>query len=667
MKTFLQEPGDLATVPLAAVLIQILNDRATGGLEVHHDGGTSRIFVRDGIPVGSQSFTGFKPLGQILLARGRIDVATLNESLAGMAATGRPQGEVLVEIGAVAREEVDEALTGQQEAYLLRIASLERGTFRFDGGRPVPEWTRGIRIRPLRAIVEAMEKPQAAALVASALQPAAGGPLALASGYERLADAFGWSEADTRLVQRLATITTLDEFFAEPGVAPERARAVLAALLLLGLADTRAAGVPAVDTVPGIVVDLADLAGVAIEEGAAPDRPAEPGVPGTRRTPPMGSFSTPVPAAEPAPRPSPPRPARTTPPMGMAAPAGAEPRPAPFPTPPGPSPRGATPSGSGAPGPTPPGARPAPPTPPPSTPAPASPPPSTPVPAQAATGRRSDPEEARRRRQRLLQRAMQNMGIGPLAGRPPPAAPGAEPPAGPAAQAVAASAAELELRRAFEAAAPRARSSDLFTRLGLEKGAPRERVRQAYFQLAKQFHPDRFLAPGLGDLATGVKELFAALNEAYETLTDEKLRGEWLARSARAPATQTVSAERVAGASIDFQKGEACLRTRDFTRARGFYEAAVRGHPRADYQAALAWALWFDPKAPDRARAKETLAAALRDPSSDRAAYTGATIARDEGDDPQAEHLFRLALKANPGHVEAEREIRLIEARRRKR
>lgn len=649
MKTFLQEPGDLATVPLAAVLIQILNDRATGALQVDHDGGTSRIFVRDGIPVGSQSFTGFKPLGQILLARGRIDVATLNESLAGMAATGRPQGEVLVELGAVSRAEVDEALTGQQEAYLARIAALERGTFRFDGGRPVPEWTRGIRIRPLRAIVEAMEKPQAAALVASALRPAAGGPLALAKGYERLADAFGWSEADSRLVQRLATITTLDEFFAEPGVGPERARAVLAALLLLGLADTRAAGAPAVDTVPGIVVDLADLAGVAIEEGGAPGGGAGPGEPPPRRTPPMGSFSTPVPAAEPAPRPSVPRPARTTPALGTPAPEVAEPPAAP--------PAGPTPPGS-----TRPGARSPPPAPHPSTPRP-----STPPPGQAVPERRSDPEEARRRRQRLLQRAMQNMGIGPFAGRPPPAA-GAEPAAGPAPRAPAApSAAELELRRAFEAAAPRARSPDLFTRLGLEKGAPRDRVKQAYFQLAKQFHPDRFLAPALADLAAGVKELFAALNEAYETLGDEKARGEWLARSARGPVAPTASAERAAAASIDFQKGEACLRTRDFTRARGFYEAAVRGHSLALYQAALAWALWFDPKAPDRARAKEALAAALRDPSCDRAAYTGAMMARDEGDDPQAEHLFRLALKANPGHVEAEREIRLIEARRRKR
>jgi tetratricopeptide (TPR) repeat protein len=576
--TFLHEPGDLARAPFAAVLIEALNLRATGALQVDHDGGTSQIFIRDGIPVGSQSFAGFMPLGQILLARGRIDVAALNESLGTMAATGRPQGEVLVEMGAVSQAEVDVALTEQQEQYLARIAALESGTFRFDADRPPPEWTRGIRIQPLRAIVRALEKPQAAALVVSALQPAAVDPISLASGYQRLASAFGFSPAESRLVARLASRTTLEAFFAEPGVAPERARAILAALLLLGLAQASPVG-ETLETVPGIVVDLADLAGVE----------AEP---------------------EPPVRPPPPRP----------TPSGADPRSA----------------------------------------APAAP-------------RRSDPAEARLRRQRLLQRAMQNMGIGPLAGRGEPGAPraarapgafptpppGATPPPAPPRD----SPEEQELRRTFEATAPRARSPDLFARLGLDRTAGRDQVKQAYFRLAKQLHPDRFLSPALADIAAGVKDLFAAFNEAYETLSDDRRRGDYLARSAKGGRTGPVQVE---AASHEFQKGEACLRTRDFPRARSFYEAAIRAHPLPEYQAALAWALCFDPKAPDRSRGKQLLAAALRDPTCDRAAYTAAMVARDEGDEDAAERMFRIALKANPRHVEAEREVRLIEARRRR-
>lgn len=568
--SLLEQPGELAEVPLAAVLIEALNQRATGVLTVEHGGGASRVYLRRGIPVGSQSFAGFKPLGNALLAAGLIDVEALGRSLAEMAATGRPQGEALVAMGAVTREQVQRALSAQQAAYLREIASLAAGRFRFDASAPVPPWTEDIRIAPLQAIVDALEKPQAAPLVIAALQPVASGPIALASGYGQLEAAFGWSAAEAALVGRLRSLTTLDSFFADPGIAPERARAILAALLLLDLAAARRGEGAAPETVPGLVVDLAEVAGVP----AAGDAPAS--------------------AAAPA---APDRSAASDRPPAPAAPV------------PGPAP-----------------------------------------------SRRSDPEEARRRRQRLLQRAMQNMGVGPLAS----ARARKETPAREARAAAAPSAAELELRRALEAAAPRASSPDLFERLGIARGATREEVRAAYFQLARQLHPDHFARPGLSDLAPRVKDLFAAINEAYEVLSDDRRRAEYLGRASAAAGAPARREE----AGIDFQKAEACARTRDFGRARGFYEAALRADPRPEYQVAYAWTLLQDPHG-DRARARALAESALGDPDClDRAALVGAVLARDEGDDDRAERLLRRALAANPRNGDAERELRSLEARR---
>ncbi len=553
----LDGPGDLAEVPLAAVLLDVLNQRATGVLTVEDEGGASRLFVRDGVPVGAQSFAGFNPLGQALLAAGLIDVETLGRSLSEMARTGRPQGEVLVGMGAVTREQVDQALAEQQAAYLTRVASLASGRFCFDAATPVPLWTQGIRISPLKAIVEALEKPQASSLVASALRPVATGSIALVPGYHQLAPAFGWSRAEADLVRRLEGLTTLDAFSADPGVAPERARAVLGALLLLGLAGARDAPADAVETLPGVVVDLADVAGVPIE--------------------------------------------------------------------------------------------------------PEAPPPPSPPAAPAPPARRSDPEEARRRRQRLLTRAMQNMGVGPLSGQPPPAArPHAAAGGGKPGPRPQPTAAEEELRRALHAAAPQARSSDLFERLGVPRAATRDQVKAAYFQLAKQLHPDRFGSPALADLGAQVKDLFSALNEAYEVLSDDRKRGEYVARTgAGRPGDREAAA-------VDFQKAEACLRTRDFARARGFYEAALRADPRPEYQASYAWMLLQDPRG-DRSRARALAEAALRDPAClDRAALACAVLAREEGDDDKAERLLRRALQANPRNAEAERELRTLESRREK-
>jgi len=123
---------------------------------------------------------------------------------------------------------------------------------------------------------------------------------------------------------------------------------------------------------------------------------------------------------------------------------------------------------------------------------------------------------------------MQNMGVGPLSG-PPPAPPPAAAPQRPAGGPV--SAAEAEIRSALEAALPAARETDLFARLSVPRGASVDEVKSAYLRLVKQFHPDRYAAPGLADLQPGLRELLSSLNEAYATLSDRQRRSDYLART----------------------------------------------------------------------------------------------------------------------------------------
>jgi curved DNA-binding protein CbpA len=186
-------------------------------------------------------------------------------------------------------------------------------------------------------------------------------------------------------------------------------------------------------------------------------------------------------------------------------------------------------------------------------------------------------------------------------------------------------------------------------------------VKRAFLALAKQFHPDRFASPAFADLNVVVRDFFAAVNEAYETLSDDRKRAAYLARR------EGVDPDRVLAAKVDYEKGEACLRTRDFGRARGFYESAVRADPRALYQAAFAQAFVLDPMQKDRSRAKALLADACKDAACDRAFFVAGVIAREEGDDAGAERQFRAALKANPRSADATRELRAIEARGEKR
>ncbi len=578
----LDQPGDLSRTPLAALLLELLNVRADGVLAVEHGGGTSRLWFRTGQPVGAQVATGFRPLGLLLLQAGKIDVDALSRSLSELATRRRPQGELLVEMGAVSPQDVEAALSEQQTGYVTAIATLGEGGFSFDASQPVPEWTRGIRISPMRTIIDALEQPQAGELVTSALRPVALGGVRLASGYVEVAPGFGWNRAERTLVARLEHPVSLEFFFgAEEGVAPERARAILAGLLLLGLAVSSVESPrPTGDTSPGLT-----LAGVAAASLLQDEPVAEADLAG----------STPLPARPPAPR-----------------------------TP--------APTGSVSPG------------------------------SPAVPLKRSDPAEARARRQRLLAKAMQNMGVGPF-NRPPDAA-AATPVAGSTSRppgSTAANPADAALRRALREIAPRASEESFFARLGLPETAGRDDVKAAFLALARQFHPDLFAGPAMADLQETVRGFFAAVNEAYQALSDDRRRAEHLAVL---KSGGTTNPQRTEAAKVDFQKGEACMRTRDYARARGFLESAARADPRGEYKAALAMSLVVDAAGRDLARARTLIDAALANPGNDRVHFAAGVVAREEGNEGEAERQFRAAVTANPRNAEARRALKVLEGRR---
>jgi DnaJ domain len=312
---------------------------------------------------------------------------------------------------------------------------------------------------------------------------------------------------------------------------------------------------------------------------------------------------------------------------------------------------------------------------PPPTPAPTPPPIETPLPVQtpapagsASPGspavplKRSDPAEARARRQRLLAKAMQNMGVGPFNRNP--EAPAATPVPGSVGRGPGGTAidpADTALRRALREVAPRANEGSHFARLGLPETAGRDDVKAAFLSLARQFHPDLFAGPAMADLQDTVRLFFTAVNEAYQVLSDDKRRAEHLAALRSGSVS---SPQRAESAKIDFLKGEACLRTRDYARARGFLESAVRSDPRAEYQAALAASYLVVAAGKDLARARTIIDAALATKGNDQVHYVAGLVAREEGNDGEAERQFRAALAVNPRHAEAKRELRAVEGRR---
>ena len=226
----LDQPGDLSRTPLAALLLELLNLRADGVLAVEHGGGTSRLWFHQGQPVGAQVASGFRPARADSCCRPARSTSTRSRAASPSwpPAAGR-RGSCW------SRWARSRARTWRRRSPSSRRATSRpsprstRGGYAFDASQPIPEWTRGIRISPLRTIIDALERPQAGELVTSALRPVALGGVRLASGYVDVAPGFGWDRSEQQLVARLEQPVSLEFFFgAEDGVVPERSRAILA-------------------------------------------------------------------------------------------------------------------------------------------------------------------------------------------------------------------------------------------------------------------------------------------------------------------------------------------------------------------------------------------------------------------------------------------------------
>lgn len=114
---------------------------------------------------------------------------------------------------------------------------------------------------------------------------------------------------------------------------------------------------------------------------------------------------------------------------------------------------------------------------------------------------------------------------------------------------------------------------DYYSTLGVGRNATKKEIREAYLELARQWHPDHQVKKGQWIL---VNERFAEITEAYGILTDDKKRlvydrqlKQGLKSDAGHRTAARIQAERA------FKNGLERLRTKDYSSARAFFKAAV--------------------------------------------------------------------------------------------
>jgi tetratricopeptide (TPR) repeat protein len=223
-----------------------------------------------------------------------------------------------------------------------------------------------------------------------------------------------------------------------------------------------------------------------------------------------------------------------------------------------------------------------------------------------------------------------------------------------------------------------AREADHFAVFGISADASPDQIRKAYFNLARQLHPDRLAALGIADDNRDAQRLFAHVNRAFAQLSDPRelaayrdivaRGGEAVLRAEQQQAEEM--AKRIIDAEEAFRRAEAAVSRDQFSLAMIELTRATQLNPgEPDYQALYTWVQFVssDDKVAMAGRTRLALERVISQaPQAIEARFYLGRLERMVGRDDVALRLFQEVLRAEPRHTEAAGELRMLESRRRR-
>jgi curved DNA-binding protein CbpA len=221
---------------------------------------------------------------------------------------------------------------------------------------------------------------------------------------------------------------------------------------------------------------------------------------------------------------------------------------------------------------------------------------------------------------------------------------------------------------------PKAREAELlfasmdeqtyYEMLGVAKTASMDEIRASFMKMAAKWHPDRAPTPAAKE---AYQRVFAMVNEAHQTLSDETARDRYnriVQDGGGTPAAQRKVLAMLEASSLA-QKADIHYRRREFVEAEKLARQAAEMHRDDPAVVTVLGAVLLEKT--DAASLEEAIAAlseavALA-PKNDRAQVLIANAWKRKGDNAKALEHFRLAVEANPKNIDAAREVRLADMR----
>jgi tetratricopeptide (TPR) repeat protein len=207
--------------------------------------------------------------------------------------------------------------------------------------------------------------------------------------------------------------------------------------------------------------------------------------------------------------------------------------------------------------------------------------------------------------------------------------------------------------------------------LAVSENATREEVQNAYLQLARCYHPDRFSRES-GSTRACATDLFTLLGSARDTLSDASARQEYTRKLRGASQDdERDKVQRILGAERHCQNGEGLLRKHNVAGALAEFAQAIELNPtEGEFHALFGWAYFLAHREEGEQASLSALESFQRAvelaPESPKGYYYLAQLHKACGRPDMARKLFAKVLQLDPNHVEAQREKRLLIMRKEK-
>jgi curved DNA-binding protein CbpA len=209
------------------------------------------------------------------------------------------------------------------------------------------------------------------------------------------------------------------------------------------------------------------------------------------------------------------------------------------------------------------------------------------------------------------------------------------------------------------------RGQNLYQVLGLTPGSGESDVRHSYYSLAKRLHPDKFIEEETKNRA---EKLFAAITEAYATLSKAESRAEYdkslTASSDNKPSAESTAASAAAMARQNFLHGKSLFEKSEMVKALPFFEHAVeQDETKEEYHHFLALVQSRNPRLRKEAERHFLRALELNPTSAENYAQLG-LLYRKMGQEEKGIQNLQQALQWDAGNKTARHALESAEDRK---